>query len=55
VLALAPTGAPSLSMRELLERLRDRYLVDLVVVSDNPRCARSGAPGCPSGPPSRTG
>ena len=45
VLATAPTGATQPSMRELLERLRDQYQVDLVVVSDAPDVRAIGAAG----------
>jgi glucosamine--fructose-6-phosphate aminotransferase (isomerizing) len=34
ILAVAPSGAPAPSMRELLMRLRSDYQVDLVVISD---------------------
>ena len=34
ILAVAPSGAPAASMRELLARLRSEYQVDLVVISD---------------------
>jgi glucosamine--fructose-6-phosphate aminotransferase (isomerizing) len=47
VLASAPTGAPLPSMRELLERLRDQYKVDLVIVSDDASVRAIGAAGIP--------
>ena len=51
VLATAPTGASLPSMRELLERLRDQYKVDLVIISDDPTVRAIGAAGLtiPSG------
>jgi len=51
VLATAPTGATLPGMRELLERLRDQYRVDLVVISDDAEVRAIGASGIaiPSG------
>jgi glucosamine--fructose-6-phosphate aminotransferase (isomerizing) len=45
VLAIAASGAVLPGMRELLERLRDQYRVDLVTVSDDPAVRAIGSAG----------
>jgi glucosamine--fructose-6-phosphate aminotransferase (isomerizing) len=43
ILAAAPSGAPTASMRELLARLRSEYRVDLLVISDDPATCALGS------------
>jgi glucosamine--fructose-6-phosphate aminotransferase (isomerizing) len=43
ILAVAPSGAPAASMRELLARLRSDHHVDLVVISDEAETRSLGA------------